>query len=193
MLQCCRTFAFASNVLQCVGTLTSMIYSALNVIFRMLQCSVQMYWNVLEHWQVWIILPWIPESPQASVSHSGILYTFPSHISISSASPDGLIFKGAVSMIWELALLLLISGNNSLLGQKNPLVVEGLGAGLCVCVCLSLYCNIYLEILFENNLQIMCKIHINFGLNSLFKDRSRKRFQTGRSKAFRCLMGLRLP
>ena len=50
---------------------------------------LQMYCNVLEYWQLWFIPPWIPESPQASVSHSGILYTFPSSITISSASLTG--------------------------------------------------------------------------------------------------------
>ena len=39
---------------------------------------------IAEHWRGWFIPPWIPESPQASVSHCGILYTFPSFISMSS-------------------------------------------------------------------------------------------------------------
>ena len=47
---------------------------------------LQMYCNVLEYWQLWFIPPRIPESPQASVSHSGILYTFPSSITISLPS-----------------------------------------------------------------------------------------------------------
>ena len=55
----------------------TMIYSALNA----LKCA-PMYWNV-EYWQVWFIPPWIPESPQASVSHSGILYTSTLSIYIS--------------------------------------------------------------------------------------------------------------
>ena len=55
----------------------TMIYSALNA----LKCA-PMYCNV-EYWQVWFIPPWIPESPQASVSHSGILYTFTLSIYIS--------------------------------------------------------------------------------------------------------------
>ena len=39
---------------------------------------------IAEHWRGWFIPPWIPESPQASVSHCGILYTFPFFISMSS-------------------------------------------------------------------------------------------------------------
>ena len=39
---------------------------------------------IAEHWRAWFIPPWIPESPQASVSHCGILYTFPFFISMSS-------------------------------------------------------------------------------------------------------------
>ena len=56
----------------------TMIYSALNA----LKCA-PMYCNVVEYWQVWFIPPWIPESPQASVSPSGILYTFTLSIYIS--------------------------------------------------------------------------------------------------------------